>query len=383
MSMHVPASNNGIGESNIKLPSPAPAASPTNTPDFPTTTIKTESEAVAAVEEKPEVFLPTPPLLPSNAAGPKLCSQLGQDAPPTPDHSGAMKCESMSPSDSYSVISSPRTFGWPPSESEESEPWTLHQELLPDQSLYAHSPGSPPGSWDCAVPYQFQGAPTSVGYYQDCTIPFSAATPSMQASYSPVFELASTYSSPPYPTSHFDDASPVHQANMSEHGVSVNGGISTHSDYSPITKTPTSDCYSTLRRPGGAVPSPIKTTDINSLPYSQLLHLAFMSSETKRLQLRQIYEWFEENTNKTQSKGWQNSIRHNLSMNRVSQSAGNHKVDVAMCLFLILLSTGIHQSRTKRRWNRVTEIDGMGTPRLGHLERGPEYYEVPQRMCAG
>lgn len=55
-------------------------------------------------------------------------------------------------------------------------------------------------------------------------------------------------------------------------------------------------------------------------PYSRLIWEALMSTEEKMLPLQGIYQWFEKNTNKAgneQSKGWQNSIRHNLSMNAV------------------------------------------------------------------
>ncbi|XXH06002.1 hypothetical protein Hte_012447 [Hypoxylon texense] len=53
-------------------------------------------------------------------------------------------------------------------------------------------------------------------------------------------------------------------------------------------------------------------------PYAQLIHKAFMSREDRAMTLQEIYQWFRENTEKGKSdnKGWQNSIRHNLSMNR-------------------------------------------------------------------
>ena len=54
-------------------------------------------------------------------------------------------------------------------------------------------------------------------------------------------------------------------------------------------------------------------------PYAQLIYKAFMSHPRHAMTLREIYQWFRENTDKAKSpgKGWQNSIRHNLSMNRV------------------------------------------------------------------
>ncbi|KAI1334358.1 hypothetical protein F5Y15DRAFT_294335 [Xylariaceae sp. FL0016] len=52
-------------------------------------------------------------------------------------------------------------------------------------------------------------------------------------------------------------------------------------------------------------------------PYAKLIYRAFMSRARHAMTLQEIYQWFRENTDKarSQSKGWQNSIRHNLSMN--------------------------------------------------------------------
>jgi hypothetical protein len=57
----------------------------------------------------------------------------------------------------------------------------------------------------------------------------------------------------------------------------------------------------------------------NSLAYAQLIHRAFMSTPGHAMTLQQIYQWFRDNTDKAKlgGKGWQNSIRHNLSMNQV------------------------------------------------------------------
>ncbi|EGX95500.1 forkhead domain-containing protein [Cordyceps militaris CM01] len=253
-----------------------------------------------------------------SSSGPYYCQQQASDL-------DARKCEPMSPPDNYSITSSPQTFGWPPSsDSGESEPWTLHHhELLPDHSGYAKSPSSPASGWDCAVPYQFQSAPTSAGYFGDCGIPFTAATPPpMQASYShsPVFEMASSYGSPHYPPSHFADGSPSQQQQQQQQrpmtcgdlGSLVHETTSHHEYSSAVMATPPSEYQDGSKG----------KNDINSLPYSQLLYRAFMSSNTRKLSLRQIYQWFEDNTNKAvNNKGWQNSIRHNLSMNRAFEKA--------------------------------------------------------------
>lgn len=55
-------------------------------------------------------------------------------------------------------------------------------------------------------------------------------------------------------------------------------------------------------------------------PYAQLIFEALMQAPGNRMLLRDIYEWFIRNTRKPQesgTNGWQNSIRHNLSMNQV------------------------------------------------------------------
>jgi hypothetical protein len=57
-------------------------------------------------------------------------------------------------------------------------------------------------------------------------------------------------------------------------------------------------------------------------PYAQLIYQALLNAPNKTMILRDIYEWFKSNTDKasaSETKGWQNSIRHNLSMNGVSK----------------------------------------------------------------
>lgn len=55
------------------------------------------------------------------------------------------------------------------------------------------------------------------------------------------------------------------------------------------------------------------------LPYAKLIHKALMEAPNHAMSLQDIYKWFMENTEKGSSNtsGWRNSIRHNLSMNQV------------------------------------------------------------------
>ncbi|OAA81313.1 forkhead domain-containing protein [Akanthomyces lecanii RCEF 1005] len=357
----------GQGDSHNKLPSPfaspklfqGPADIIKSEPITDIHLAKWKAEDSLLLEAK----IQTPQSSPSAA---HLCQQTSEI--------DTSKREPMSPPDNYSVISSPQNFGWPSSsESGESEPWTLHHhELLPDHSAYANSPSSPAGGWDCAVPYQFQGAPTSAGYFPDCSVPFSAVTPPpMQANYSPVFEMPSNYGSPQYSHSHFGDGSPTQRrqlaAGIPEMGSLVNEPTS-HPDYSGVLHTPPSDypCTSDLGKAKG---------DINSLPYSQLLFRAFMSSNTRKLSLRQIYQWFEENTNKAvNNKGWQNSIRHNLSMNRAFEKAPlkedgtESRRATEWVLADWALEQGVQSTTRYRKSNTHSKSHNSG--RMGHSSYG-------------
>lgn len=56
-------------------------------------------------------------------------------------------------------------------------------------------------------------------------------------------------------------------------------------------------------------------------PYAQLIYRALKDAPENKMVLKDIYQWFMAHTDKSKNpsrKGWQNSIRHNLSMNGVS-----------------------------------------------------------------
>lgn len=65
-------------------------------------------------------------------------------------------------------------------------------------------------------------------------------------------------------------------------------------------------------------------------PYAQRIFRCLKEAPNHTMILKDIYKWFKDNTDKGQDpnvKGWQNSIRHNLSMNKVRS--------IASCLVLI------------------------------------------------
>jgi hypothetical protein len=60
--------------------------------------------------------------------------------------------------------------------------------------------------------------------------------------------------------------------------------------------------------------------DDNEKPYAQLIYQALLTRPDHSMQLQDIYDWIQHSTDKVREKsgqGWRNSIRHNLSMNKV------------------------------------------------------------------
>jgi forkhead transcription factor HCM1 len=63
--------------------------------------------------------------------------------------------------------------------------------------------------------------------------------------------------------------------------------------------------------------------------YSQLIGMAILRSDNRRLTLAQIYKWISDSFAfyRTQETGWQNSIRHNLSLNKAFTKQDRPKDD--------------------------------------------------------
>ncbi|KAI9724240.1 MAG: hypothetical protein M1828_003663 [Chrysothrix sp. TS-e1954] len=82
----------------------------------------------------------------------------------------------------------------------------------------------------------------------------------------------------------------------------------------------------------------------NTEPYNKLLHKCLMDAPNHELQLKDIYDWFRQNTGKGHTpteKGWQNSIRHNLSMNPAFQKGSRVDPDNPAKNIWSLTSTAI------------------------------------------
>ncbi|KAH9862730.1 hypothetical protein J1614_010823 [Plenodomus biglobosus] len=88
------------------------------------------------------------------------------------------------------------------------------------------------------------------------------------------------------------------------------------SPYSTMTQASTpQDCCSPYPH-GGDTGSDVVID--KEQPYAQLIYQALLHADGHTMILRDIYDWFKKYTDKaaaSETKGWQNSIRHNLSMN--------------------------------------------------------------------
>lgn len=103
-------------------------------------------------------------------------------------------------------------------------------------------------------------------------------------------------------------------------------------------------------------------------PYAKLIWQAFMSTPSRSMHLQQIYEWFRQNTDKADGSGtgWMNSIRHNLSMNKVRSF---------FCFFVPGYSTSLsgttwqYYSPKEREWRPKKKFTTANTWGLARIRR--------------
>ncbi|KAF2029475.1 hypothetical protein EK21DRAFT_101096 [Setomelanomma holmii] len=112
-------------------------------------------------------------------------------------------------------------------------------------------------------------------------------------------------------------------------------------------------------------------------PYAQLIYKALLEADNHTMILRDIYDWFRKYTDKasaSETKGWQNSIRHNLSMNgafeKVDQPCEESRKGFMWRLTEEALREGV-KSTTRYRSKQPNK--------RGHRNHQPQ----PQRQASG
>ncbi|KAK5552353.1 hypothetical protein LTR46_009683 [Exophiala xenobiotica] len=113
-------------------------------------------------------------------------------------------------------------------------------------------------------------------------------------------------------------------------------------------------------------------------PYAMLIYEALKQAPGHRMMLRDIYDWFRHNTTKPQesgSNGWQNSIRHNLSMNKAFENdrdttrANSRKANSVWVLTEDAVKNGV-QSTTRYRKTGGGKRMGQRAPAIQRQRSG-------------
>jgi hypothetical protein len=183
-----------------------------------------------------------------------------------------------------------------------------------------------PCSWS-QLPQEFMGEPTG---YLDQYRPH-LATPMTDTSEAlppqsechpgwPVMDSGHEFKSQAYDfATHLDPIQPLQSSPPSP----LSEVSSYHSPQSLAAASPSMTAHTTDRLSPRSSTAEQKEERSGQLPYSVLIYRALKAAPGNKLPLQGIYNWFQANTDKGADpnvKGWQNSIRHNLSMNAVSGS---------------------------------------------------------------
>lgn len=224
------------------------------------------------------------------------------------------------PADAFNYNPSPVSSGnWP----SPAQPFRQSVDLVPHSTLQNHQ--------DCTQ----IGTPTSIDDYQmnDCE-----ARPPYASGANLSYTGSSTMHRPhqPSPISLPSSYSPVPRLSASG-SPKVTLGEPPHQ--MPSLKVEAHDpVVPSLPGSRDSSTGPKKSAESSASkkdePYAKLIEKALRSRADYSMQLQEIYQWFLENTDKARSfqsqpkdsvgKGWQNSIRHNLSMNAVSPIPALH-----------------------------------------------------------
>ncbi|KAK0631398.1 hypothetical protein B0T14DRAFT_559201 [Immersiella caudata] len=192
---------------------------------------------------------------------------------------------------------------------------SLSQQPYPDMS-YLPSATSYPASGGYTPSQSFDGSEPSFQLQQDDQFGVYQTAPYPMAAHdglSAVSELARPLSAC---SSSFDGLkaeidlpSPTIKSELGDYPAEISSRHHCPSPQSSTVDSPASG--------GGGTPGNVSSSKQEE-PYAQLIYRAFMSTPRHAMTLQDLYQWFRENTDKGKSdtKGWQNSIRHNLSMNQ-------------------------------------------------------------------
>lgn len=236
---------------------------------------------------------------------------------------------------------------------------SLQQEAASGQSSprsWANSPKQyGPMAWEQVSEYprldpQLSGYPPASNTptsFPAHTLPFIHTVNSTESAYTPMRSQTE-----PYPAGY--RGSPTNSPSTPESGVplspcsttlglTLEEGLPSPSGTVDDMASPRASKESSVdgsRGPNNATGAAADGPNKGEEPYAQLIYKAFLSTPRHAMTLQEIYRWFRENTDKgkDESKGWQNSIRHNLSMNMVCPLTRVHKQPTANT------QTGLHQA---------------------------------------
>ncbi|CAL3972368.1 unnamed protein product [Diplocarpon coronariae] len=113
-------------------------------------------------------------------------------------------------------------------------------------------------------------------------------------------------------------------------------------------------------------------------PYAKLIYRALMSRPDHSMVLQEIYQWFRDHTQKggTDSKGWMNSIRHNLSMNAAFKKTerktpdSEAKKSTEWVLEDFAIKDGVQSTTRYRKGTGAKKFTPSDTPSLSRAVSG-------------
>lgn len=230
----------------------------------------------------------------------------------------------------YSAGSAPTMWPTPPATAcDDLEDYTYHASPtsgsfgLPDYASSIRSSVDSPRSWP-SPEAQHLAYQQSVWETPEPTTPYSMnIAMAMHGEDMQQQLLGSPYGNPTYSLNHMSTDSMAAEAP----GITPDYVDSAMSDRgaSPLPEGNLKHCY-VLNEDKAAPPLDQGGNDSDEddagkgeEPYAKLIFKAFLSRANHAMTLQELYQWFRDNTEKVtpNSKGWQNSIRHNLSMNGV------------------------------------------------------------------